>query len=305
MKNKLKTTKFYKYFRDHKKISISLIVLLSFTILVFALSYSRYVKDTIEMYYLRSQNFYFNSDKLTIHGKEYEINPWEGNNGLPYHINIHMTSLLNDLKYTTDDIKYKISCDADPSVDCYIGENQTDMSSNEENRVISDTNHMDNVIVSVVKKPGVNLSNNTKIHVNVNAESLRPYKEKLTATFVLVIGNYGLNFEIEDAINRNHFNVLVTNTKTNEDARITLKINKKFQNEIAYDMSNSIRNNKDVNYVEKVTEMDGKKYITEISFNLKEKSSLMIGYYKKNTLIDYSYNYGDTSKEPVISFSYQ
>ena len=49
--------------KNHKKIMVSLIVVIAFLGFFLTINYGRYVKNIIEVYYLRTKNFYFNSDK--------------------------------------------------------------------------------------------------------------------------------------------------------------------------------------------------------------------------------------------------
>ena len=97
-----------RFFKEHKRITTCLIVVFVLLGSFLTINYGRYVKDIIEVYYLRTKNFYFTSDKLTIHGKDYEINPWGGTTN--YNLSISMSSLLNSLKGTDTDIIYDLSC---------------------------------------------------------------------------------------------------------------------------------------------------------------------------------------------------
>ena len=62
-----------KYMKEHKKVRIFSITVISVISLFFIVNFGRYVKDIIVNYITRTQRFYFNSDKLTEDNKEFEI----------------------------------------------------------------------------------------------------------------------------------------------------------------------------------------------------------------------------------------
>lgn len=290
---KIKKSLFFNFFRTHKKIATCLIIGVGFLAFFFMLNFGRYVKDVIESYYLKSQNFYFSSDKLTIHGKNYEINPWSGT--IDYDISISMSSLLNSIKGTTENISYEVSCEGDNKVDCYIGT----VGTRKVTRTIGVDTHSDNYVVTVTPKRGITFTTGEKVKVTITANSVAPYKEELSATFELIIGDYGLNFEIEDEPGSVYFKSLVTNTLDTTRTRITLTIHPDYIDSIYFDMTNTIMQQKDFDST--TTTIDGNDYITQVSFILEPKSSLMIKYYKKDSTKDFSYILGD-SKIQVINF---
>ena len=290
---KIKKGVFFNYFRVHKKVATFLIIGIGFIAFLFTINYGRYVKDIIEMYYLRSQNFYFSSDKLTVTGKSYEINPWGGT--VDYGINISMSSLLNNIRATTVPINYEVSCEGDSKVDCYIDTLGTRTST----RIIDIGDHTDSFIVTVTPKANVNFVNGEKVKVKVQAQSTAPYVETLSATFELVIGDYGLNFEIEDNPGDNFFTALVTNTLDTTSKKITLKIDDSKIKSIFFDMTNPIMQQAGFSY--KTSRVNSDDYITEVTFIVEPKSSLMVKYYKKDSTEDYSFVLGESN--PAVIFN--
>jgi hypothetical protein len=294
-KVKLKKNAFFRFFQVHKKLATMLVIGVGFVGFFFTINYGRYVKDVIQMFSLRSQNFYFSSDKLTIHGKTYEVNPWSGTDAYP--IPISMSSLLNSIKGTTENITYDLTCTGDSKVDCYF---DTLGTTTTRRTILTDT-HSDNFIVTVIAKEGVTFLNGEKVSVQVKATSVSPYKEELSATFELVIGDYGLNFEIEDEPGNVYFDALVTNTLDVDASKITLKIKNQHINDIIFDMTNPIMQNPTFTY--ETTVISGDSFITEVSFVLEPKSSLMVKFYKKKKSKDYSYILGDLTIDPVLDYS--
>lgn len=306
--DKLKLSKKFSltFFKEHKKITTCVIVVFILLGSFFTIHYGRYVKDIIEVYYLRTKNFYFSSDKLTIHGKSYEINPWGGTTN--YELSISMSSLLNSLKGTNSDVSYQLSCEADGKVICYMDSPGT----TSVERTIKVEDHSDNFVVTIAPANGVTLRDGDKVSVTVVAKSISPYEEELKATFVLVIGNYGINYEIEDSPGSVYFDSIVTNTLDTTKASVTLTI---MNPSVVIDMSNSILTMDTTTYETELSSDykddngDGQidndatqhNYIKKITFLVEPKSSVMVRYYKKIPSNNYSYISGDAST-PVVSF---
>lgn len=293
----VKKSVFFNFFQVHKKLATFLIIGVGFLGFFLAMNYGRYVKDIIEVYYLRSQNFYFNSDKLTIHGKTYEINPWGGT--IDYGINVNMNSLLNSIKGTSVPITYDVTCEGDDKVDCYFDT----LGTRELHNTIDVEDHADSFVVTVTPRNGVSFTNGERVSVTVVATSTSPYKETLSATFELVIGDYGLNFEIEDVAGSVYFDALVTNTLDTTSAMITLTIPDDYIDSIYFDMTNPIMQQD--SFTSSTSTVNGDEYITKVTFLLEPKSSLLVKYYKNDSTKNYSYVLGDTSKTPVIDFDVQ
>ena len=295
--NSVKKGLFFNFFKKHKSIAFCLILGVGFVGFFFTVNYGRYVKDVIESYYLRSQNFYFSSDKLTIHGKKYEINPWSGKK--KYDISISISNMLNSLKGTTTNITYEVSCTGNAKVDCYLNSPGTTT----ERRTILSSSESDNYVITVAPKNGVNFVNGEAVSVVVTATSITPYKETLSATFTLIIGEYGLNYEIEDEVGSVYFMSLVTNALETNSARVTLTIDPNYIDFISFDMANAVLSLDGTTYTTTVAS-DGKNYINSVTFILDAKSSMMIKYFKKDISKNYSYVLGDNSN-PIVRFTFE
>lgn len=289
---KVKKRMFFNFFQTHKKIAFCLTIGLFFVAFFLTLNYGRYVKDVVEMYYLRTQNFYFSSDKLTIHGKTYEINPWSGDE--PAKIDVNMSSLLNSIKGTSENIVYNASCSASEKVYCYFGS----IGNTSQEGTIDTGDHKDSFTVFVEAKENVSFATGEKVTVTITAESVSPYKETLTATFEIIIGDYGINYEIEDEVGNLYFDALVTNTLDCEAVKVKLTIPNRYIDFIYFDMSNTILESSTYTTTEA---SNGYEYINSVTFTVGPKSSLLVRYYKAYTDKDYSYTVGDGT-ESVISF---
>ena len=281
---------FFGFFKKHKALAVSLIVAATAAASFLVVNYGRYVKEIIEVYYLRTKNFYFNSDKLTINGKTYEINPWPAGDD-PYEISISMNTLLNSLKGTNGNVVYQATCEPDSKTICYFDTRST----TQIERTIPATSHTDVFTVKVEKGNNVQLKNGDVVSVTIKAKSTSPYEEELKATFKLKVGNYGVYYSIDDQSGRLYFDALVSNTTPNLTKRIKLTITE--PNNISIDMSNNILA---VNTTQKTTtQINGHDYITAITFDVAPKSSIMVRYYKKNTAANYT---SDGTGSPIVSF---
>lgn len=287
-KNSTKKRIAFSFFKKHRALAVSLIIIALTVGSFLVVNYGRYVKDIIQVYYLRTKNFYFSSDKLTIHGKTYEINPWSGT--VPYQIDINMSSLLNSLKGTDSDITYNIKCVADNNTLCYFGSRTT---TEIQDRILSSTTHADNLVITVEKKDGVTIRDGQSVSVNVIANATAPYEEELKATFVLVIGNYGVDYKIEDVSGRLYMDALVSNTLPTDTIRVKLDITN--TSKYSFDMTNNILNAQGT-----VVTEDSNHNITSITFNVEPKSSMMVRYFKNNPAENNTY---DGTGTPVITFT--
>ena len=305
-RNKEKRSKVsFKFFKKHKKLSVILILVVISLGSFFVINYGRYVKNIIEVYYLRTKNFYFTSDKLTINGKIYEINPWGGTDTYP--ITINMSSLLNSLKGASSDIDYDIECSTSGNITCYFdraGETET-------SRTIGTDDHTDSFTVHVA--PNGILRNGDEVKVMIKAKSTSPYVEELSATFRLIIGDYGLNYKIEDVAGQAYLNSIVSNTLDDATKLVSLTITD--PTSISIDMTDNILNGlseKSNSNVEgytvvslNTTDLHGTTttadYIKTITFKIKPKSSLLVKFYKNVPNNDYSYMMGGLGT-PAVSF---
>ncbi|HAB67630.1 MAG TPA: hypothetical protein DCE23_09720 [Firmicutes bacterium] len=294
---KNKTSKFT-FFKKHRKIAIVLVCLVLVVSSLAFINYSRYVKNIITTYYLRTKNFYFNSNRLTLEGKVYQSKPWVVGDG-SYEISITMDSKLNELKVMEDDLEYNVKCEVEKDgkktnvAVCNIG-NGGDIVSRKiiGNRSDGTDKNKDNFTV-VVDATGEEIKDGDVIFIKVTAESTKPYKQTLSATFELVAGNYGVSYEIDDQVGRRYIDCLINNTLPDEAKVVELEITD--TSKIIFDQNNSILD--DIkNYYSKediakygfgtIVNNDG--YITKVRFRVEEKSGRMVRFYKTNLSDDFS-----------------
>ena len=116
-------TSFYNFYKKRKVLTILTICLILAISSILTVNYGRYVKDIVTTYFFKTQNFFFNSNKLLYGGKEYVIEPWSGTEDVE--IYVAMDSLENELNGATKDVLYSVVCDADSTVNCTIEGNAT------------------------------------------------------------------------------------------------------------------------------------------------------------------------------------
>ena len=295
-RNTLKKGFFFNFFKKHKSIAFSLVVGVGFLGFILTVNYGRYVKDVIESYYLRSQNFYFTSNMLSIHPKEYEINPWTQK---LWPIDFSISNALNKLKKTSTNITYTLSCEPDPRIDCYIEE--PGVRSQDRVFLSSSTDLNEIIYVYAVPKDEIDYIDGETLSITVKATSTSPYKETLSAVFKLKVGDYTVTHEIEDEVGSVYFNSIVTNALENESDTVTLTIDPKYFDEISFDMMNEVLSLDGTTYTTAIAS-DGKVYINSVTFTLEPKSSMTVKFYKFNSARDYSYVKGE-DKDPAIKFS--
>ena len=196
-----------------------LILILIFIIIKFVIpasvTFSRYVYSKVRNYYLYSKQFYFNSDKLSLEGAYFEADNWSGVD--EYRVDITMNSKNNTLETTKVDIPYTLEytfgvyhadgtayTDKTPDELVYFG------ISNPSGTIYVASNNEDYFYFTI--EPKVTLEDNDYVLVTVSANATSPYKQTISGTFKISIGNLGMKYQIEDEAHSPYFELTVTNT---------------------------------------------------------------------------------------------
>ncbi len=292
-------------------IVIGIIVILSITFIC----YGRYIYNDIRDFYLSSRNFYFNSDKLKVNRAIYQVDTWSAVD--PYTIVINMNSSKNNLVHTSSDIEYNISYICSDNVLCSI---------NKSSSTIYASSHSDSF--TAVITPNGSFSDGDEAYMEIYADSVYPYKKRLSARFILRVGRVGISYSIDDEVKRPYLNFNITNTfdyylvkeefdsysvndridrgtymslsDDNKKRCTSVMISLSFDpNVVILDMTNSAYLNA---YNVSIINIDGYDYVNGISFKMDSESSEVIKFYKRDVTIDYSYPIINDSS--VIGFSY-
>lgn len=303
--------KFIKKFGKKSYIILGIIVILGITFV----SYGRYIYNDIRDFYLSSRNFYFNSDKLKVNRAIYQVDTWSAVD--PYTIVINMNSSKNNLVHANSDIEYNITYICSDNVLCSINKSVS---------TIYASSHSDSF--TAVITPNGSFNDGDEAYMEIYANSVYPYKKKLSARFILKVGKIGLSYSIDDEVKRPYLNFNITNTfdyylvkeefdkykvndridrstymslsDVNKKKCTSVMISLSFDpNDTILDMTSSAYLNA---YNVSIINIDGYDYVNGITFKMDSESSETIKFYKRDVTMDYSYPI--INDNSIIDFSY-
>ena len=292
-----------------------LYILLILVITPLGYTFTRYIMDKINDYYLESRNFYFNSNRLKGNNTLYKINNWSGVGD--FNIEITVNSRKNNILASDFDVTYNISYTCGSGVIC---------SSDKNNGVIYTATHEDSFTVTITPTKAFADGESTTVHIE--ATSTAPYVETISADFEIVVGKRGISYFIDDEVNRPYLLVSITNALTYytvkeafetyqvgdqidsiiyntlsptdkakcASATITLSFD---PNDILLDITSSIFN---VSTTDEVL-IGGVYYVNELTFPMDAMSSLEVRFYKIDHTENYTYPF-DTATS-IVTFSAQ
>lgn len=299
-----------------RKIILGSLLLILFII---GASLGRYVYKGIRDFYLQTKKFYFNSDKMTEQGSIYRIENWSGVGD--YSVTFNMNSSANNNLSSDDDITYEIEYECSSEVTCSIENNKTA-------GTISSSTNTDEFTVVLTVPTNTVLETGDRVTIEVEATSTSPYRKTLSSTFTLVVGHYGLSYEIEDSVGSPYLNIRFTNTLdyytvneniTGHNAGTQLSI-EQYQNLSPSDQSKcssaiitltfdpadillDMTSEDYINSINSVTEViNGYNYVNSFSFKIDALSSKIIKFYKIDTTDNYTYPI--TNQNSIINVSY-
>ncbi|MEE3343049.1 MAG: hypothetical protein VZS44_03055 [Bacilli bacterium] len=293
--------------------------LIVFFLLPIGYTFARYAYTEIKSYFFQTKKFFFNCDKLTENGSVIEMTNWSGVG--QYSITFNMNSYSNSLLTSDDDIDYTIQYSCSNNVVCSIENNKT-------SGTISKTTNTDSFTIVITVPTETTLHARDRIELSVTTSSTSPYHKTLRGTFRLVVGHYGLSYEIEDSRNNPYLNIRITNTldyyvvreafstyaignqidiptyqeltPANQDKCASSIVTLEFDpTKILLDMTSQ-----DYQEAESVTKqtINNHEYIKSISFKIDVLSSKQIKFYKINTSQDYTYP--NNNNQSIINVSY-
>lgn len=304
------------------RISKRKLILLYALIIILILSgvtFARYAYIGLKNYFFQTNKFYFNCDKLSESGSNIEMTNWSGVG--EYTITFNMNSYANNLLYSEDDIEYDIEYECSDNVTCNVVDNK-------ENGTIPKNKHTDSFTIVITVPTEITLHNNDRIELKVKTTSTSPYVKTLKGTFALVVGYYGLSYEIEDAKNSPYLNVRITNTldyyvvreafdnysvgnqldmntymnlsNANKEKCSSSIITLSFDpTKVVLDMTNNEYQNNINTTTQRINNYD---YIKSITFNIDAMSSKQIKFYKADA--NTNYTYPNNSNFSIIDVSY-
>lgn len=292
----------YKKIKKYKREQVIIIGLLCICFISFAPILGRYVTNSFNNYYLRTKEFYFNSDKLQENSASYQIENWSGVDD--YIITINMDSRNNNILATSYDIDYEISYVCSENIICELSKQEG---------TIKESTHTDFFTIKIT--PNAVFNTNDRVWVEITAKSTTAYEKTLKATFTLVVGQEKLSYDIQDKENNPYLNLKITNTisyyqvqeafgnyrvgdKLTIEQYLALDESQKQRcysaiaiiefdpQEVLLDMTNQeYINGFDIQTVQ----INGTNYIKAFKFKIDAISSANIKFYKVNINEDYTY----------------
>ena len=292
-----------------------LAILIIFLLIVGASTMGRFIYLEIKKNFFISKDFYFQSDKLRENEVLYRVNNYNGVDN--YDIVINMNSIKNNKLRASSDIAYDININCSAKANCSI---------NKDSGVIYEASGTDYFLVSL--SPNTNLNSGDSISVQIIAKATSPYEKTLSATFMLVVGYYGLSYEIADVANRPYLEFKMTNTldyyvvkeafdsyslgdkidiptylalsDANKAKCASAIINLSFDpNTILYDNTSIVEGLIET----RTTTINSNQYVNYLSFKIDAISSMIVRFYKKNKADNYTYPI--VNPNPIITVTYE
>ena len=184
---------------NYRKKQILIILGIILCLISFVIVFGRYVTNSVNNFFMRSKEFYFNSDKLSESGTVFQIDNWSGVED--YTLIINMNSRKNNIEVASYDISYDISYDCSANAICQLSETSG---------IISKDDNTDSF--NVIITPNTQLKTGDKVVVNIKATSTSNYSKVLKGKFTLVVGKENLTYQITDKTNNPYMDLRITNT---------------------------------------------------------------------------------------------
>ena len=291
----------FKIKNKYKKKQMLIVIAILICLISFVVIFGRYLTNNVKDFFVRSKEFYFNSDKLSENMSVYQIDNWSGVDD--YSIIINMNSSENNLKVSSYDIGYNVSYQCTDNAICQLSKTEG---------IIPASNNADSFNLRIT--PNRQLNTGDKVVVEIEVNSTTKYQKTLKGKFTLVVGKEKLTYEITDSKQSPYMELSLTNTLTyyvvnqafdgytNGDkididtylalsdqnkekcysAIVTISFNPE---EILFDVTNE--SYADATNIQTTT-IDGKVYINSITIPIDAISSRNLRFYKVDATRDYS-----------------
>lgn len=193
--------KFVKYNYIYKKKQIVILALIVLSLMSVIIVFGRYVTNSINNFFVKSKEFYFNSDKLSEGNSVYQVDNWSGVDD--YVITINMNSNNNNIESASYDIGYDISYKCSDNAICQLSKTS--------GTILANTNAD---FFNLTITPNTQLLTGDKVVVEIEVNSTAPYKKTLKGKFTLVVGKEKLSYQITDSEQSPYMILSMTNTLT-------------------------------------------------------------------------------------------
>lgn len=290
------------FVRKHRKLSIIILLILVFCMIA-SFTFARYIYNIVYDYILETKEFYFNSSILNVNNKTYRINNWDGVNNYP--LTIDLNNRKSSLKKTEVDIAYDIRVECSNNVQCNL---------DKESGIVDTGDGMDSYMITV--DPVVEFDENDVATVRTYATSTSPYKQTLSATYIIGVVKKKFTYDIEDGANEIFCTLNLTNSvayykveeafgnyrvgdiidletydtlsDANKDKCYSAKVTVTFDPRVVYlDMTANA-------YLKRIgnvttTNVNGYRYVSSFTFKVGATTSEKIIFYKADRTFDYTY----------------
>lgn len=286
----------------YKKKQIILVLIILIIIISLVVIFGRFVTNSLNNFFLRSGEFYFESDKLSEEGTTLQVDNWSGVDDYTFTVNINTRK--NNIETATYDIPYEIKYSASDNVICNLSK---------ENGIIYASNNSDSFTLTIT--PNTQLRTGDKVTIDLEVMSTGEYKKTLKGEFILVVGQENISYEITDEKSTPYLELSITNTlsyytvresfdsynvgdRIDVDAYLALSQENKNKcysgevklefdpNEVLLDMTSEIYN--EAKNIETIN-INGNTYIKSFTINVDAISSVDIRFYKVDVTKDYTY----------------
>ena len=286
----------------YKKKQIILVLIILIIIISLVVIFGRFVTNSLNNFFLRSGEFYFESDKLSEEGTTLQVDNWSGVDDYTFTVNINTRK--NNIETATYDIPYEIKYSASDNVICNLSK---------ENGIIYASNNSDSFTLTIT--PNTQLRTGDKVTIDLEVMSIGEYKKTLKGKFILVVGQENISYEITDEKSNPYLELSITNTlsyytvrqafgnynlgdRIDVDAYLALSQENKNKcysgevklefdpNEVLLDMTSEIYNQ--AKNIETIN-INGNTYIKSFTINIDAISSVDIRFYKVDVTKDYTY----------------
>lgn len=286
----------------YRKKQIILVLIILIIIISLVVIFGRFITNSINNFFLRSGEFYFESDKLSEEGTTLQVDNWSGVDDYTFTININTRK--NNIETATYDIPYEVKYSASDNVICNLSK---------ENGIIYASNNSDSFTITIT--PNTQLRTGDKVTIDLEVISTGEYKKTLKGKFILVVGQENISYEITDEKLNQYLELSITNTlsyytvrenfdsynvgdrididtylnlsQENKNKCYSGEIKLEFNpNEVLLDMTSEIYN--EAKNIETIN-INGNTYIRSFTINIDAISSVDIRFYKVDVTKDYTY----------------
>lgn len=297
-----------KYKAKYQKQQIILIMLILLAMISLIIIFGRYITNSINNFFLRSGEFYFESDKLSENGMTLQVDNWSGVDD--YTITINMNSRKNNIEVASYDIPYNIKYSISDNAICNLSKTEG---------IIYASSNTDYFNLTIT--PNTQLRNGDRVVVDIEVNSTSEYKKTLKGKFILVVGQENITYQITDEEKSPYLDLSITNTlsyytikesfgnynkgdRIDGDTYLALSDADKSKcysgqvkiefnpQEILLDMTSEVYNKAE--NIE-ISNIDGTIYIKSFTINIDAISSVDIRFYKVDVTKDYTYPNNDNN----------